>query len=42
MTMDEIIARGLHEFIDSLQTNINEVGNAVFETFFSVQASETR
>lgn len=41
MTMDEIIARGLHEFIDSLQTNVNEVGNAVFETFFASESIES-
>lgn len=37
MTMDEIIARGLHEFIDGLQTRLNDVGEAVFETFFANQ-----
>ncbi len=42
MTMDEIIARGLHEFIDSLQKQINDVGNAVFETFFASQPIPSR
>jgi uncharacterized alpha-E superfamily protein len=37
MTLDDVVARGLHEFIDSLQTKINDVGNAVFETFFASQ-----
>jgi uncharacterized alpha-E superfamily protein len=32
-----IIDQGLHEFVDSLQTNLNEVGDAVFETFLDPQ-----
>lgn len=32
-----IIDQGLHEFVDSLQSNLNEVGDAVFETFFDPQ-----
>jgi uncharacterized alpha-E superfamily protein len=33
--VDEIIARGLHEFTDDLQTRMNHVDEAVFATFFS-------
>src|SRR5262249_15019938 len=31
----EIITRGLHEFVDALQTRINLVGESVFSTFFA-------
>jgi uncharacterized alpha-E superfamily protein len=37
--LDEIKARGLHEFIDDLQTRLNQVGAAVHETFFAIPAS---
>lgn len=37
---DEIIARGLHEFIDNLQKRLNLVGDAVHEEFFYVQPLE--
>lgn len=33
--LDEIKAQGLHEFIDNLQTRLNQVGQAIFETFFA-------
>jgi uncharacterized alpha-E superfamily protein len=32
-TLDEILAAGLHDFIDDFQTRLNNVGTAVFETF---------
>lgn len=35
--IDEIIQAGLHEFIDDFQSRINDVGQAVFSTFFAVQ-----
>jgi len=35
-TIHEIISAGMHEFIDGLQARINEVGQAVHETFFAV------
>jgi len=38
-TIDDIKAIGLHEFIDDLQTRLNDVSNVVFETFFSVSAA---
>ena len=34
---DDIIAGGLHEFIDSLQIGLNAAGDAIRETFFEVQ-----
>lgn len=33
--IDEIISSGLHEFLDGLQTRLNKVDDAVFETFFA-------
>lgn len=35
--MDEILASGLHEYLDDLQTRLNQVGEAIYETFFDVQ-----
>ena len=35
--LDEIIAEGLHEFIDRFQTSLNGVGEAICETFFAAQ-----
>ena len=43
--IQEIIAAGLHEFLDGLQTKLNHVGDSVFDTFFAlrpVQASAWR
>lgn len=36
MRVEEIIGKGLHEFIDSLQTRMNEAGQAIFTTFIAV------
>ena len=33
--IDAIIAGGVHQYLDSLQTRINEVGEAVHDTFFA-------
>ena len=35
--IDEIFATGLHEFIDQFQGKMNEVGNAISDTFFAVE-----
>jgi uncharacterized alpha-E superfamily protein len=35
--VSEILAHGLHEFLDSLQTRINGVGEAIFQTFIAVE-----
>jgi uncharacterized alpha-E superfamily protein len=32
-TLDEILATGIHEYIDRLQTRLNAIGLAIFETF---------
>jgi len=34
---DEIISDGLHEFLDNVQTRLNLVGDAVFDTFFAMR-----
>jgi len=38
---EEIIAGGLHEFIDDFQQRLNCVGEAVFESFFAKRPLET-
>jgi uncharacterized alpha-E superfamily protein len=35
--VDEIISGGLHEFLDGLQTRLNQIDDAVFETFFTLR-----
>lgn len=35
--IDEIISLGLHEFLDEFQTELNGVGDAIFDTFFSLR-----
>ncbi len=35
--IDEVIQGGLHEFLDQLQTRLNHVDDAVFETFFTLR-----
>ncbi len=36
--VEEIIAGGLHEFLDDLQTGLNRAGDSVFETFFALES----
>jgi uncharacterized alpha-E superfamily protein len=36
-TIEDIIARGLHEFLDDLQSQINSAGGKIFETFFALK-----
>jgi uncharacterized alpha-E superfamily protein len=38
LTIDDVMLTGLHEFLDSLQSRMNDVGNKIFETFFALQA----
>jgi len=38
--IDEIISLGLHEFLDGFQTKLNEVGDAIFDTFFSLRRAD--
>jgi uncharacterized alpha-E superfamily protein len=33
--IDDIVGSGLHEYLDELQTNMNQVGARVAETFFA-------
>ncbi len=37
MTVGEILAQGLHEYLDATQTRLNHVGNAIFDTFFALR-----
>lgn len=37
LTIEEIVQQGLHEFLDGFQSRLNEVGEAVFNDFFSLQ-----
>ena len=32
----EIIANGLHQYVDGFQTQLNQIGQAIFESFFQV------
>jgi uncharacterized alpha-E superfamily protein len=37
LTIDDINQRGLHEFLDDLQTRLNAVGEKVFSDFFALE-----
>ncbi|OCQ95953.1 hypothetical protein BCD67_22940 [Oscillatoriales cyanobacterium USR001] len=37
LTIEEIIKKGLHEFMDDLQQQINDVGHKIFESFFALE-----
>ncbi|MBE9136237.1 alpha-E domain-containing protein [Nodosilinea sp. LEGE 07088] len=37
LTIDEISQQGLHEFLDDLQTRLNDVGEKIFTDFFALQ-----
>ena len=39
-TVDEIIKQGLHEYVDDLQTQMNQVSDGIFETFFAFRNPE--
>ena len=39
--IEEIKSIGLHQFLDDLQTRLNEVGAAVHETFFAIPVAPT-
>jgi uncharacterized alpha-E superfamily protein len=36
-TIDEILAQGLHEYLDTLQTKLNQVDDEIFHTFFQLR-----
>jgi uncharacterized alpha-E superfamily protein len=35
--IEEVIAYGMHEFLDTFQEKLNHVGDAIFETFFALR-----
>ncbi len=37
LTVDEIIHTGLHEFLDSFQTKLNEAGDGIYQTFIAME-----
>ncbi len=37
ITIEEIVAQGLHEFLDRVQTQLNEIGHRISETFVTVR-----
>jgi uncharacterized alpha-E superfamily protein len=41
LTIEEIIERGIHEFLDQLQQEMNKVNNGIYETFFALAPLET-
>ena len=41
ISVEDIKTIGLHEYIDGLQTRLNDVSDAVFETFFSIPELNT-
>lgn len=38
ITIEEVVQQGLHEFLDDLQSRMNEVGDTIFTTFFSLES----
>jgi uncharacterized alpha-E superfamily protein len=38
--VDEVIERGLHEYLDELQTKLNQVGQGIFEAFFALKTPQ--
>jgi len=40
--LEEIIAQGLHEYLDDLQTKVNAVGAGIYETFFAFKAPQSQ
>ncbi len=39
LTIEDIMQTGLHEFLDHLQSQMNGVGEKIFETFFTLETS---
>jgi uncharacterized alpha-E superfamily protein len=39
-TVDEIVKQGLHEYVDDLQTRMNQVSGGIFETFLALKSPE--
>src|SRR5580658_3332584 len=40
-SVDEIVTRGLHEYVDALQTNVNKASTGIYERFFATRVPET-
>jgi len=40
-TVDDIIGRGPHEYLDELQKKMNQVGTGIFDTFFAVRTPDS-
>ena len=38
--VDDVFRRGLHEFLDNFQTRTNEVGTAIYLTYFDLKAAD--
>lgn len=36
-SIQEILSAGLHEFLDGIQSKLNQIGDAIFETFFALR-----
>jgi len=41
VTVDEVVRRGLHEYLDDLQTKMNHVGQGIYDTFFARKVPES-
>jgi uncharacterized alpha-E superfamily protein len=39
--IDDVIKRGLHAYLDDLQTKMNRVGQGIFDTFFARRMPES-
>jgi uncharacterized alpha-E superfamily protein len=39
-SLDEIMRRGLHEYLDDLQTRMNAISSGIFQTFFAFKTPE--
>jgi uncharacterized alpha-E superfamily protein len=40
--IDEVIKTGLHEYLDSLQTRINQTDDAIYKLFFEVRSDQSQ
>ncbi len=40
--IDEIIAQGLHEFVDDVQARLNDIGEAIYHGFFEIVPASQR
>jgi uncharacterized alpha-E superfamily protein len=38
LTIDDIVQTGLHEFLDALQSQMNEIDSKIYDTFFALEA----